>query len=275
MFRNVCDEMEGETPIITRDSLNRWLRERTDEREITVNEFNAIMAGLEDCSVATERETRGATYANSEFYVEIDSAVVVFDQWLIAARYSEVRSERSIEQTNTQLVATLPPDAPSWLSNCVDHTGLGLRHLAVQAQESLCIAAPYLDPEETVIEDIAALPSQGVSVQLLTREATGDDADQEQRESLEQLAAKIPTTEKNAFVARDLYSTDSIGRQRTAVHAKVIVVDDSRAYVGSANFTQTGLDSNFELGVLVDGPLVDDIVTLFDEIFQMADRIPI
>lgn len=272
-LRNVCGEMEQEPSVVTRESLNRWLRDCTDKREMTVNEFNAIMAGLEECDVATERATRGATYANSEFYVEAASVGEVFDQWLVAARYAEVRSERSPDRTKTKLVATLPPDAPSWLSNRVDHTDLGLRHLAVQAQESLRIAAPYLDPEEAVLEDIAALPSRGVSVRLLTREATGDDADKEQRESLERLAAKIPKAEKEAFVARDLYSTDSFGRQRAAVHAKVVVVDEKRAYIGSANFTQTGLDSNFELGVLVEGPLVDDVTTVFDEIFQIADRI--
>lgn len=274
-LRNVCGEMEREPPVVTRESLNRWLREHPDENEMSVNEFNAIMAGLEECDVATERETRGATYANSEFYVNVASAVEVFDQWLIAARYAEVRSERSPERTKTQLAATLPPDAPSWLSNRVDHTDLGLRHLAVQAKESLRIAAPYLDPEEAVLEDIAALPSQEVSVRLLTREATGEDADKEQRESLERLAAKVPTAEKEAFVARDLYSTDSFGRQRAAVHAKVVIVDEKRAYIGSANFTQTGLGSNFELGVLVDGPLVDDVTTVFDEIFHISDQIPI
>lgn len=272
-LRNVCSEMDRDPPVVTRESLNRWLRKRTDESAMSVNEFNAIMAGLEECDVATERETRGATYANSEFYVEQPSASEVIDQWLIAARYAEVRSDRSPERTITQLVATLPPDAPAWLSNRVDHTDLGLRHLAVQAKESLRIAAPYLDPEEAILEDIAALPSRGVSVRLLTREATGEDADKGQRKSLERLAAKVPTAEKEAFVARDLYSTDCFGRQRAAVHAKVVIVDEERAYIGSANFTQTGLDSNFELGVLVEGPLAHDVTTVFDEIFQIADRI--
>jgi len=266
-------EKRGESSAVTRDKLNSWFQENAEGGLLTVNEFNAVIVGLEECGVASERDTRGATYADSEFRVDVQSAVRVLDKWQVAARYEETRFGASKERTDVQLVATLPPDAPSWLSSRVDRTNLGLRHLAVQAQDSVRIAAPYLDPDEKMIEDIASLPDRGVTVRLLTRESTGEDVDPGQRKSLERLANQVSPSNRNRFVTRDLYSTDSSGRQERAVHAKAVIIDETRAYVGSANFTQTGLSSNFELGVLLDGPLVDDCVTVFDEMFDMSDRI--
>lgn len=39
------------------------------------------------------------------------------------------------------------------------------------------------------------------------------------------------------------------------LHSKLIVADEVKAYVGSANFTKSGLDHGFEAGVLVIGPV--------------------
>lgn len=261
--------------VVTRDQLNNWFEKNAENGLLTVTEFNAVMAGLEECGIASDNETRGATYADSEFRVDVQSAVSVFDQWQVAARYEETHSESPDDGTDVQLVVTLPSDAPSWLADRVDRTNLELRHLAVQAEESVRIAAPYLDPDEKMLEDIASLPDQGVTVRLLTREATGEDVDPNQRKSLERLADRISTSARDCFVARDLYSTNSSGRQVRAVHAKAVIIDESRAYVGSANFTQTGLGSNFELGVLLNGSLVNDCVRVFDEMFDIADRIPL
>ena len=39
------------------------------------------------------------------------------------------------------------------------------------------------------------------------------------------------------------------------MHAKCVVVDETRALVGSANFTDRGQQRNVEVGVLVDDPI--------------------
>ena len=274
-LRESGEERGKSSAVVTRNKINSWFQENAESGLLTVNEFNAVIAGLEECGVASERDTRGATYADSEFRVDVQSAVSVLDKWQVVARYDETHSGASKERTDAQLVATLPPDTPSWLSNRLDRTNLGLRHLAVQAQDSVRIAAPYLDPDEKLIEDIASLPDRGVTVHLLTRESTGEEVDPGQRKSLERLANQVSPSAWDCFITRDLYSTDSSGRQERAVHAKAIIIDETQAYIGSANFTQTGLSSNFELGVLLNGALVEDCVAVFDEMFDMADPIPL
>lgn len=49
------------------------------------------------------------------------------------------------------------------------------------------------------------------------------------------------------------------------LHAKAIVADDARAYVGSVNLTENSLDHNRELGILLDDPA---IVGALDRVMQ-------
>lgn len=46
------------------------------------------------------------------------------------------------------------------------------------------------------------------------------------------------------------------------MHAKVVVADRRRMLVGSANFTSGGLNSNLELGVLIEGPAAESVCRL-------------
>lgn len=47
----------------------------------------------------------------------------------------------------------------------------------------------------------------------------------------------------------------------TYLHAKAIVVDGKRAYVGSENFTANSLNNNRELGILLDDPAILEIMS--------------
>ena len=51
-------------------------------------------------------------------------------------------------------------------------------------------------------------------------------------------------------------------------HAKLIIVDDRYALVGTFNLTEVHLLSNYDIGVLVRGPAVKLIVRLYDELWS-------
>lgn len=57
-------------------------------------------------------------------------------------------------------------------------------------------------------------------------------------------------------------------------HAKVLVVDRRRAYVGSANLTAAGLGRNVEIGVEVTGPQVEDLARLLGALERVGTRVP-
>ena len=57
------------------------------------------------------------------------------------------------------------------------------------------------------------------------------------------------------------------------LHAKMILADETMAYVGSANFTDTSLHYNFELGIYIeDHETLGRLHTLFDYVFEYAAK---
>ncbi|MFC6993841.1 phosphatidylserine/phosphatidylglycerophosphate/cardiolipin synthase family protein [Haladaptatus sp. GCM10025707] len=141
-----------------------------------------------------------------------------------------------------------------------------LRRLLLEARESVRIANPYFDPQQRIIGDIIGLPRKGAVTKILTREVT----EPSHRATFNRMHNELDAEARRLLDVRELFELDESGRQAVATHAKVMVVDDSIAYVGSANLTTTSLGSNFEVGVLIEGPPVDDIATIFDEVFASA-----
>ena len=48
------------------------------------------------------------------------------------------------------------------------------------------------------------------------------------------------------------------------IHAKAIVIDRRKAIIGSMNFTWGGMVGNHEIGVLIEGPDVEDLAYVLD-----------
>ena len=54
------------------------------------------------------------------------------------------------------------------------------------------------------------------------------------------------------------------------VHAKVLIIDDVKMLIGSANLTELGTEVNFELGVMISGPIVKTTLKLLKD--MIADE---
>ncbi len=54
------------------------------------------------------------------------------------------------------------------------------------------------------------------------------------------------------------------------MHGKVIVADRAVALIGSANFTFSGLNANYEFGVRVAGAIAADVASLVDRLHKQG-----
>jgi len=116
-------------------------------------------------------------------------------------------------------------------------------------RNSLVILSPYWR-----VEGVRSLLSTanrdnyaGVNVRVLTQNACFMKADD--RDALNFFIAKM--RESGASV--QAFAPRTIGGLTPFLHAKLIVADSNKAYVGSANFTSSGLDHGIEVGVVLEG----------------------
>jgi phosphatidylserine/phosphatidylglycerophosphate/cardiolipin synthase-like enzyme len=168
-----------------------------------------------------------------------------------------VLGRRSVTREDSwQLVASLPGDLarPPGLRRTTAETLIGL---VSEANHSLRFAAPYVDTEGIGLlgDAIAAATSRGVTVEVV------------------QPPRWLPAVSAFALLQEGIARNGQPGNLRIVqaredapwAHLKVVIVDGTAAYIGSANITGAGLAGrNLEVGVLVRGPQVAVINGVLD-----------
>jgi phosphatidylserine/phosphatidylglycerophosphate/cardiolipin synthase-like enzyme len=120
------------------------------------------------------------------------------------------------------------------------------------------IFSPYVDPTFTAYAQMARAPLQVITT---VKELRGRSSP-----VLERLATTRPVA------VRYLHERQSRS-QIYQLHAKMILADSCLAYVGSANFTDTSLHYNLELGVLSDDrETIGRLHGLFDYLWDFAAK---
>jgi phosphatidylserine/phosphatidylglycerophosphate/cardiolipin synthase-like enzyme len=165
-------------------------------------------------------------------------------------------SRSSVSKDTWEVVASLPTGValPRGLTRT---TGETMISLASNARQQIRLAAPYVDEAGIgfLTDSIVAASRRGVLVELFDPRSWEP--------------ARAATAALSQAVAKHGDSTKFrlLGMTPDApfAHLKVMVVDASTAYIGSANITAAGLAGrNLELGVLVRGAPVDLIDRILD-----------
>jgi phosphatidylserine/phosphatidylglycerophosphate/cardiolipin synthase-like enzyme len=130
-----------------------------------------------------------------------------------------------------------------------------LRVLFKSAKRSLKVFSPYVDASVNELLRLAHCPVRIVTTARDGRRLRG-------RPILERCATAQP------LVVR--YVTEVQGGTRIfQMHAKMVVADRTAAYLGSANLTDTSLNYNLELGLLIAQPaIVGELERIFDLVFE-------
>jgi cardiolipin synthase len=117
------------------------------------------------------------------------------------------------------------------------------------AQESLDIYAEVMR-DRAVVSAILDARDRGVEVRLVMSDDADDNGDDERAELAD---AGVQVRIENS----------------PYIHAKLVLADGQRAFVGSENFTATSLDQNRELGIIVTEPsAIARIQAVFDKDFN-------
>ena len=113
-----------------------------------------------------------------------------------------------------------------------------------------------------IINELAARASVGVAVDLLVDGA---------QTPIDRLVGAWPLGAGEARV----WSTGLDERGRAyRLHAKAIIVDGRRCMLGSANLTYSGLHTNLELGVLLEGPVARQVRSHVSQMHRSGIVVP-
>lgn len=183
------------------------------------------------------------------------------------------RNEIHTDADTVQVALTSPgkpsrlteaPYARGWIEADLEHTEPLLRHLAATAEYRFVVMSPFLDTGgvDNLLSLFAATRGE-VSRVLIARCHDGV--------LTPALIAALPTLQSMEVTIHNYWLPRPGGYE--TFHAKVIVADDQRAYLGSANMTQASLRVSMELGAFLKGRSVKTLGNILDAILAIAPRI--
>ena len=212
---------------------------------------NFPSAGTDNTSVFNQLQSAGVpvVWAPSNFTYTHEKAVIVdgASAWIMTMNvtFSSPSSNREYLALDTDLDDVAEAEAvfqADFTNTAASPSGklliapinarAGILGLIENAQTKLDLEGEELSDYQ-VVPALVAAHDRGVAVRVVLSDDSPTSA----------MANAVSTLEADGIPVKKLSTP--------YVHAKAIVADDVLSYVGSANFTQTSLDTNRELGLIV------------------------
>lgn len=109
---------------------------------------------------------------------------------------------------------------------------------------------------ESIVDELNACLESGVHVNLIV------DKSNVNKTELRKCFTEKSLTKPTIFTRKENES------KFYKVHAKVIIIHDRQMLVSSANLTELGTEVNFEIGLLVSGPVVKNMMSLITKMIE-------
>lgn len=166
----------------------------------------------------------------------------------------------------SRLMEILPKQGFSWTR--LYDTKDSLIELASQAERRLVIISPFLDVEgiEWIEQLFEATTKKSIERTIIVRgrDQTETDVLRKHHSQLAAWNAKILTY---AISHHPAFRSPAV----ETFHAKILLADGDKAYIGSANMTRWSRDFSLECGVIVRGPSVKPIATLVEAMIKISN----
>jgi phosphatidylserine/phosphatidylglycerophosphate/cardiolipin synthase-like enzyme len=148
------------------------------------------------------------------------------------------------------------------------HTKDSLIELASQAERRIVIISPFLDKEglEWIEQLFGATGKKSIKRTMILR-----GRDQAETDVLRKRDLQLPPW--NVDILNYAISHDPALRNPSieTFHAKIILGDDDKAYIGSSNMTRWSRDFSMECGVILRGPCVKPVATLVEAMIKIGN----
>jgi phosphatidylserine/phosphatidylglycerophosphate/cardiolipin synthase-like enzyme len=165
----------------------------------------------------------------------------------------------------SRLMEMLPKQGFSWAR--LYDTKDSLIELANQAQQRFTIVSPFLDDEgfEWIGSMFDAAAQNNVECKLIVR-----GLDEKELEVLQTHQQQLSSWRARVLAYAILHDPGLRSPTLETFHAKILLADADKAYIGSANMTRWSRDFSMECGVIIRGPCVKPIAKLVSAIISIS-----
>ncbi len=153
-----------------------------------------------------------------------------------------------------------------------------LRELVNSAEHELIFVTPYFVPAKDTLEWFEQLVNRGIRIQILTNSLAATDVIavhagyKRHRLKLLKMGIKLYELKPTAYAAEKKKFRMLRAGSRTSLHAKTIIIDRQKVFIGSPNLDPRSKDLNTEMGLLVDNKVMaDQVCEIFEAVTSGED----
>lgn len=174
---------------------------------------------------------------------------------------------------SSRVVADLPATGE------VEHVMLGeIQSMLASAKKELLIENAYIIPGQPGIDILAGLGRQGVHTRVLTNSLASHDVPavnshyKKWRKPILGTGTELYEVRHDAEIQSAVADTAPTRAGFMGLHAKMMVVDRHRVYIGSMNYDPRSAQINTEMGVFVDSPgLAEELAKVIEHDMKPAN----
>jgi putative cardiolipin synthase len=210
--------------------------------------------------VATVMERRGGPGSPERVDLHPLHAGAHAEQTAEARLRDWVELVRSAHTGEATLLLDDPPrDDPAEAEEAPVQVGERLIAAIDAATADVWLVSAYLIPTEDLEQAVQRAIDRGVRVRILTNSIgsnnhlTAHSAYRRHVRTLVEMGAEVHEVRDDAE-DRELYIEAPVEDKSLCLHAKVLVFDDERVFIGSANLDPRSLRINTEMGLLIESP---------------------
>ena len=196
----------------------------------------------------------------------------------------ELPVKKELKFIDTELCVTLPPFDKFGLSYFLNKNRIKIvelqeifTSLLKNAKNTIKICSPFLEYSgfEFFKDILLSKARNKVTIEILSRQIKKTE-ENSRFEDIKRIIELFKSKELGDYLSvRNYYYQTEGKRLASSIHAKLIVIDGYKAYIGSGEIRKNSFDKNFELGVIVSGEKVKEIEMIFDNIFSKSEVITI
>lgn len=202
-----------------------------------------------DSSPATLNQASLAAHQSSGLHQELTRAELQ-SSWAAAIQSAYAGESRL-------LVDTPPEDNPANTDQAPVQVADALMNELSRAASEIIIVSAYLVPTPELESAVREAVERGVSVKILTNSIGSNNhlsAHSAYRNHINTLLGHGADLFEVRIDAddRSWYMLTPVEQKELALHAKVLIIDDSKVFIGSANLDPRSLRINTEMGLVID-----------------------
>lgn len=251
---------------IEAEGTTRWERNFQQEFGMDPDITQEVIEWLEYFTVAV-RDSDGRLRLNSQSAREMHTRA----EWIFEEHELDQLTQATIDNPDHVNLILNVPDETDF---DVDSTIIGsIVDLLASASRSATVLNPFYTQVgfELLREALLAVPKRGGTLTLVTRDVYQGSG--ENMNYIRQLVNGFHSL--NQLNQLNIYEFNRKYHDSATFHAKAVIVDRERAYIGSANMTEGSLRSAIELGAVIRGESIPVLAETVDKMLASDLFIPV